>query len=416
MSMPTTKELEDEIAVLRRAFERGERGGAKSSEAVAHLVAYAGNVSLEGGRWPSFPEYVYAQQSQLHAAYARTQPEPVSYQAAGMPVRGDALERTARNLNVYALPIWTFARATMRSARPNVFRLTEDLCEKLLHTDVRGIPAREVRLPYEAIYIEIPRGVLGVQHHLTGVYDVECISVVEDAKALAEGGTVIEDGTRVWHWCAQSGSRNNFEDACSRVGTLAIDDSAADVREADVAVRARLLAYTDAFMREGARLLEAETPGLLADLQQRAVAHAASADAKFDGGAGTVFGEPTARFADVVTQLLLNLSLYLRSDSAVPRRAVDPELARLRAALALCTRDRTRVQIMRNIAALDAKDRVWLVGEARAGVPLRYCTLVRGHWRHQACGPRLSQRRVMWIQPHVRGPVGPAAAHEYETK
>ncbi len=29
---------------------------------------------------------------------------------------------------------------------------------------------------------------------------------------------------------------------------------------------------------------------------------------------------------------------------------------------------------------------------------------VRGHWRQQACGPRMSQRRAIWIKPYRKGP------------
>jgi len=30
--------------------------------------------------------------------------------------------------------------------------------------------------------------------------------------------------------------------------------------------------------------------------------------------------------------------------------------------------------------------------------------LVRGHWRNQACGPEMTERRVMWIEPYWKGP------------
>lgn len=29
--------------------------------------------------------------------------------------------------------------------------------------------------------------------------------------------------------------------------------------------------------------------------------------------------------------------------------------------------------------------------------------IVRGHWRNQACGPYLSERKLIWIQPYVKG-------------
>jgi hypothetical protein len=36
--------------------------------------------------------------------------------------------------------------------------------------------------------------------------------------------------------------------------------------------------------------------------------------------------------------------------------------------------------------------------------PLTLQFLVRGHWRNQACGPRWSERRLKWIEPHWKGP------------
>lgn len=32
--------------------------------------------------------------------------------------------------------------------------------------------------------------------------------------------------------------------------------------------------------------------------------------------------------------------------------------------------------------------------------------VVRGHWRQQACGPERSQRKPIWITPHIKGPEG----------
>ena len=36
--------------------------------------------------------------------------------------------------------------------------------------------------------------------------------------------------------------------------------------------------------------------------------------------------------------------------------------------------------------------------------PLTMQFLVRGHWRNQACGPHLGERRSTWIEPHWKGP------------
>ncbi|MEU6246119.1 hypothetical protein [Glycomyces sp. NPDC047010] len=39
-----------------------------------------------------------------------------------------------------------------------------------------------------------------------------------------------------------------------------------------------------------------------------------------------------------------------------------------------------------------------------SGRTLQHRVIVRGHWRHQACGPNRSERRLVWIDQHLRGP------------
>ncbi|GAB4001353.1 hypothetical protein GCM10029992_36590 [Glycomyces albus] len=38
------------------------------------------------------------------------------------------------------------------------------------------------------------------------------------------------------------------------------------------------------------------------------------------------------------------------------------------------------------------------------GRALQHRVIVRGHWRHQPCGPNRSERRSVWIDQHLRGP------------
>lgn len=53
---------------------------------------------------------------------------------------------------------------------------------------------------------------------------------------------------------------------------------------------------------------------------------------------------------------------------------------------------------------LDCREpmRAYLLGIKRN--PMSVQCLVRGHWRNQACGPRLSLRRATWIEPYWKGP------------
>lgn len=40
--------------------------------------------------------------------------------------------------------------------------------------------------------------------------------------------------------------------------------------------------------------------------------------------------------------------------------------------------------------------------------------IVRGHWRHQACGPQLSERKWTWVAPYWKGPeTGKRSIHEH---
>lgn len=53
--------------------------------------------------------------------------------------------------------------------------------------------------------------------------------------------------------------------------------------------------------------------------------------------------------------------------------------------------------------AIDFRARVQEIwtGEKRQGPKVQF--VVRGHWRNQACGPRLSERRQQWIKPFWKG-------------
>lgn len=43
-------------------------------------------------------------------------------------------------------------------------------------------------------------------------------------------------------------------------------------------------------------------------------------------------------------------------------------------------------------------------GASSPGRTLTQRVIVRGHWRHQACGPGHSERRLIWVDQHLRGP------------
>lgn len=53
---------------------------------------------------------------------------------------------------------------------------------------------------------------------------------------------------------------------------------------------------------------------------------------------------------------------------------------------------------------MDCRDalRAFVRGDRRG--PLTVQFIVRGHWRHQPCGPQRAERRTIWIEPYWKGP------------
>lgn len=59
-----------------------------------------------------------------------------------------------------------------------------------------------------------------------------------------------------------------------------------------------------------------------------------------------------------------------------------------------------RVQHARDYADGEASD------DSSSLIERTHRWMVAGHWRNQPCGPRQSQRRPVWVMPHLKGPDG----------
>jgi hypothetical protein len=159
-------------------------------------------------------------------------------------------------------------------------------------------------------------------------------------------------------------------------------------------------------------------------------------------GAGLfIWGDADSRRRDVRThgavmllcaRYALNLLIYLKAGAAslVPRYA--EEIAKIEA---VPRKKRRKIQEERlkklktdtvfNVMTtlpLDPhiKDFVHAGGLATPTWTLKNRTLVRGHWRNQACGEERKERKLIPIAPHFRGPdLGAqiaATAHTYKVK
>lgn len=112
-------------------------------------------------------------------------------------------------------------------------------------------------------------------------------------------------------------------------------------------------------------------------------------------------------------RLVLNTILYLSSDSPeltdVPRPRVDARTmnhAQRRAIAQQSCLDYASVgdsispiYVSRQRSALEGP-----ATPSEALYRLTYRLLVRGHWKQQAHGPRRASRKLIWVEPYLRGP------------
>lgn len=69
-----------------------------------------------------------------------------------------------------------------------------------------------------------------------------------------------------------------------------------------------------------------------------------------------------------------------------------------------------RTYQLRANVTVDCREQVrdFILGKRSSAPNVQH--IVRGHWKLQACGPNLSERKPIWIQPYWRGPEGAAIA------
>ena len=72
--------------------------------------------------------------------------------------------------------VWLCLRSVELSDTPCWYRPSEDLCYLLSATTLSGVYAEDIQLPYQAFWLEIPKGLLRTQTR-RGWHDVRCIGV-----------------------------------------------------------------------------------------------------------------------------------------------------------------------------------------------------------------------------------------------
>lgn len=318
-------------------------------------------------------DYLLAEQADPYS-YGRLMQDP----RVGALARLLTTEMRQANDNVLMTFQLTYHAASHARAGKRVYEVSPGLGEKLRYTELRGLSTDDLRLPYEAIYIQVPaRAKLRVHNAQTGWHELMGIYLAEDSLIPADAARGMGGG-RGWRvlLCGRSKNERFGDDALSHFW-VPLD------------------------------------PGRKLDEQLNLLA-----DRMVTDPSGSSFGEMRACWRDIF-DWLMNVVLYATWTEPGVHVMTNKEAKQLWERLQKLPRKsakretlkkrfreldpQQRIVLGRNVYVLRGGDREG-AGPGEEGRPLWVRTRVSGHWRNQAHGTGRKLRKLLWIEPFFRGP------------
>jgi hypothetical protein len=265
----------------------------------------------------------------------------------------------------------TYHMITFERAGKKIYEMSPGLADRLLHTELRGVDAEDLRLPYPAVYMIIPTHLqFKINVYDTGWHEVDGVYITEDNKLIFSDTTSADTPPRGWRIMLVGKSKN--EDI--------LDDA---------------LFFFTVPMPEGQKIDDC-------------------LDAALGKWAHENHGQDIAIIRSIF-RLLMNAILYATSSEAevfpyIRDKETRQLIERMKKAKGgkkdkikqqLKGKSRQEVILLgRNIKGFDDTSE----GLDRTGRPLEVRVRVAGHWRHYWVGQGRSERVRRWIQPFWRGP------------
>lgn len=182
------QETWEEIAASARRCQSAPAVGVIAGAGVAHYT-------------PAFSAAIYEWMS------ISMRERPLSYvQLICAPEMRELIKSFSRNSGMvpgalsFSLVLTYFMAAFEREGK-RVYTVSPGLAEKLCHTELRGLSCEDLRLPYPAIYIEVPaKADLQIWNDETGWHRLEGVYVIEDPDVLggADGMDFLERERVAW--------------------------------------------------------------------------------------------------------------------------------------------------------------------------------------------------------------------------
>lgn len=259
--------------------------------------------------------------------------------------------------------------AVHRMAGSRVYDVSPGLAEQLRHTELRGLTAADLKLPYQSVYLMVPPEAdlviwndSSAWHKVIGIY-------------IAEETT----GTRGWRILV-----------CGEPKPVQVLDGLTDDNDALVFWMVQL--PEGASLEEVISLTQKESLEDVEDLRKK----------------GRDMFSPMIEKWQGIFQWAMNVILYASMEGAESEDIVaNKEARQIIERLKKLHSGKKRENLKEKLRGMHQNRRTVLgrsVTAQRGGWHLTVRVRVRGHWRNQPHGPGRSLRRLQWIEPFWRGP------------
>lgn len=274
-----------------------------------------------------------------------------------------------------------YSMSAHRLAGRHVYEISSGLASRLRHTELRGLTSDDLELPYRSIYLGVPREAdlkiwndQSKWHKVIGVYVTEQVLP-----------------SRSWRFLV-----------CGEPKPLAVAPGVVDDNDA--------LVYFQVPLPSGLSL--EKTLALSQDQCIKDVAELKTA------GVDT-FG-PMVEVWPNIFKWAMNVVLYMSMPGVELKKFIYNKEARdLVNRVKKAPKGKKRARLQSRLSKLNPRSHV-ILGQSIpmnwGGWALTVRVRVRGHWRNQPYGPERMYRKLLWIEPHWRGPETDAELAEATTE
>jgi hypothetical protein len=330
------------------------------------------------------------------------------------------------------------AKSVEHMDSPCWFSLSKGLLWGLYNTDLKETYVSHIQMPFPTFFIALPPDCIYLNDYLTGLHEARYIGVSEGyeptwGRALCiavfcqpnKKSFALTDDHVMDTWLPLFDEEHPLDyvlDMTEHAGEIMIELSQQRLSQGN---------------RE--KLSSSEIQAVLVETSRRLQSGEKPDYYNIPHHFGYFFDEEHRNVHDLkrlIQHIVVNTLLYINSVSSYKKQIHEDEIGQLqtrankakKGGAMLRARLISRIKELGNVPewelgtniTIDPKAEFAETPRSGASSPGRKLTkpsITRGHWRHQAHGPRHSLRKLIWIAPFVRGKdLGMPLGHKYDVK